>query len=153
MERNTSLRDEAAFIAVALLLAYGIYQTAGLLLNTGVPVVAVTSGSMEPTLHRGDMVVVQGKEFEDIRVGDIIVFETEQMPVPIVHRVIEKNGTAVETQGDALTAQHPFEKHVTPDQILGTKLGVMPWVGYVKLIPTCLYLGLQDAPVPQTICP
>ncbi|MFB6265595.1 MAG: signal peptidase I, partial [Candidatus Nanohaloarchaea archaeon] len=75
---------------------------AGVALNTDVPVVAVTSGSMEPTLHRGDMVVVHGEKWKNIEEGEILVFKTEEMPVPVIHRVIKKNSTALETKGDAL---------------------------------------------------
>ncbi len=147
------LADETAFITVALLLAYGIYQTIGLALGTSVPVVAVTSGSMEPTLHRGDMIIVQGEPFEEIEEGAIIVYRTQDMPVPIVHRVIEKNATALQTKGDALQSQHSFEKHVTPDQVLGTSRFVIPKIGFVKLVPTCAYLELQQRQVPATLCP
>ncbi len=153
MDVKSLVSDEAAFLAVALLLAYGIYQTAGVALGTSVPVVAVTSGSMEPTLHRGDMVLVQGEPWEEIETGDIIVFTAEGAPVPVVHRVIEKNASALQTKGDALEAQHPFEKHITEDQVLGTKRAAVPFVGHVKLVPTCIYLQLQHGAVPDTVCP
>ncbi|MDY6774324.1 MAG: signal peptidase I [Candidatus Nanohaloarchaea archaeon] len=147
------LKNDVAFVVVALLLAYGIYQTAGLALNTEVPVVAVTSGSMEPTLHRGDMIVVQGEPWKETEEGEIIVFRTDEMPVPVIHRVIKKNSTALETKGDALARQHPFEKYITKDQVMGTALFTIPKLGYVKLLPTCFYLQLQYRRVPRTVCP
>lgn len=148
------LRD-AGFVAVALLLAFGIYQTAGTALDTEVPVVAVTSGSMQPTLYRGDMIVVRGVPFDDIAEGDIVVYTTEQMPVPIIHRVVQKNDTALQTRGDALTRQHPFEKYITADQIEGVAVFDIPLIGYIKLLPTCLYLQSQGRLGPGTefICP
>ncbi|MCJ7478808.1 MAG: signal peptidase I [Candidatus Nanohaloarchaeota archaeon QJJ-7] len=146
------LKNDVAFVAVALLLAYGIYQTVGLALGTQVPVVAVTSGSMEPNLHRGDMIVVEGEPWEEIEVGEIIVFESGDMPVPVIHRVIEKNETALQTQGDALNTQHEFEKHITEDQVMGTALFSIPMIGHVKLVPTCFYLQIQRNNVPPTIC-
>ncbi len=150
-----SILEDVAFIVVALLLAYGLYSTAGTALDTDIPIVAVTSGSMEPTLHRGDMIVVQGKEFSDIREGDIVVYETGEMPVPIIHRVVAKNETALQTKGDALREQHPFEKHITPDQVLGVSIMELPFVGYVKLLPTCFYLRMQAqaGPGPDFVCP
>ncbi|MDY6776653.1 MAG: signal peptidase I [Candidatus Nanohaloarchaea archaeon] len=150
MER---LKDDLLFLAVALLLAYGLYQTAGAALDTQVPMVAVTSGSMEPTLHRGDMVVVHGEDFGDIDVGEIVVYRVGEIPVPVIHRVVEKNSTALETKGDALERQHPFEKHVTPDQIMGAALFTIPKIGYVKLVPTCLLMELSSDRVPRTVCP
>lgn len=147
--------EDVAFIVVALLLAYGLYTTAGTILQTDVPIVAVTSGSMEPALHRGDMIVVQGKEFSDIREGDVVVYETERMPVPIIHRVVQKNATALQTKGDALRTQHPFEKHITPDQIRGVSIAEIPFIGHVKLVPTCLYLRMQGRTGPglEFVCP
>ncbi|NPA84390.1 MAG: signal peptidase I [Crenarchaeota archaeon] len=57
-------------------------------LNTGVPLAAVASGSMLPTLERGDLVVVRGAGPEDIKVGDIVVYQSCQGPL-IIHRVIK----------------------------------------------------------------
>ncbi len=146
-------KKDVAFVAVALVLAYGIYTTAGLALNTSVPVVAVTSGSMEPELHRGDMILVHGKSYENIEVGDIIVYDTGSMPVPIIHRVIEKNETALQTKGDALQTQHDFEKYITEEQILGTQVLTVPMLGYFKLAPTCFYLEMVQGRPPATVCP
>ena len=41
------------------------------------PICVATSGSMEPALHRGDLLFVTNYnyEHEDIRVGDIVVFK------------------------------------------------------------------------------
>lgn len=155
MDASKLLRQDVAFVIIALILAYGIYDTAGVALNTEVPMVAVTSGSMEPTLHRGDMIVVQGVPYTEIDVGDIIVYRTQGSAVPIVHRVIRKNATAVQTKGDALRTQHPFEKHVAPDQILGRSRLAVPYIGYVKLLPTCLFLRAQGRTGGgfQRVCP
>jgi len=44
------------------------------ILNTDVPLAVVESGSMEPTIHAGDLLVVVGYSPADIVVKDIIVF-------------------------------------------------------------------------------
>jgi signal peptidase len=46
--------------ATAFIVAFFLYLLAGFLLGTSMPVVVVVSGSMEPILHRGDVVVLQG---------------------------------------------------------------------------------------------
>ena len=61
----------------------------GLMLFTGSesPVVVVLSGSMEPTMHRGDILALyMPDEFE---IGDIVVFNIRERDIPIIHRVIQ----------------------------------------------------------------
>lgn len=154
---------ELLFIIIALILAYGLYDTVGLALGTEIPVVAVTSGSMEPTLQRGDLIVVKGQEFQDIEVGNIIIYQTDYTGVPIIHRVIAKDQNTLETKGDNNVNQVKFcvtengayptsntcpssaelvnvETNIAQDQVLGTAFFVIPQVGQLKLIPTCIYL-------------
>lgn len=71
-------------------------------LNTQNPMVVVVSGSMEPTLNKGDLVFLRGMDPDDIKAGtiedksgDIIVYDArglwEGAPEdPIIHRVVEK---------------------------------------------------------------
>ena len=61
----------------------------GLMLFTGSesPVVVVLSGSMEPTMFRGDILALyMPDEFE---IGDIVVFNIRERDIPIIHRVIQ----------------------------------------------------------------
>lgn len=99
------LKYDVLFISVALILAYGLYTTIGLALGTSIPVVAVTSGSMEPELQRGDLIIVKGEPFDEIEVQDIIIYQTEYMSVPIIHRVIDRTDGTLETKGDDNTHQ------------------------------------------------
>ncbi|MCE9652522.1 MAG: signal peptidase I, partial [Nitrosarchaeum sp.] len=70
------------------------------------PFYVVASGSMIPVLQVYDVLIVQGHEsFDDIKVGDIIVFNrpTTHDRV-IVHRVasiIDDNPKTIRTKGDA----------------------------------------------------
>lgn len=169
---------EVAFVAVALLLAFGIYQTVGTALDTNVPVVAVTSPSMEPALQRGDMVLVRGVHYSDIQEGDIIVFDTESrcLPVPIIHRVVDRTENGLTTKGDnnpsqlvmcegdgrctqtfdtcpSGTERVAIEEGITADQVKGVVAFKAPYLGHVKLVPTCAYLEATQEHVPPTICP
>ena len=47
--------------------------------------VVVLSGSMEPSMFRGDILVLLKKE--DIAIGDVIVYQIEGEKIPIVHRI------------------------------------------------------------------
>jgi signal peptidase I len=62
------------FLALALILAFGTIQTTGTSLSTERPVVSVISCSMYPEYDVGDILVVDGQEFEDIEVGDVAIY-------------------------------------------------------------------------------
>jgi len=63
----------------------------------GVGMATVLSGSMEPELSVGDVIVV--KECKEYKVGDVVVFQ--QGYSLTVHKIIEKNGNVITTQGTA----------------------------------------------------
>ena len=69
----------------------------------------VLSGSMEPTLHVGDVVVVDQVSPTQVRVGDIVTFRDPADPARLItHRVreIHVSGSDVDfvTKGDANTS-------------------------------------------------
>lgn len=66
----------------------------------------VTSGSMEPTIPTGGLVVTQTVDAEDVEVGDVMLFQRPDAPdEEIVHRVVAIDQTAqgpiFHTKGDA----------------------------------------------------
>lgn len=148
-EKVTESREfnEFYFFAVALILAFGTLQTTGQVLETDKPVVTVVSCSMYPEYDVGDILVVQGQDYEDIERGDIVIYRTEEMNIPVVHRVIEKNTDHLETQGDNNQGQLEFERNVTPDQIYGTTAFKIPRVGLVKLLAMDIVGFSGDAPL------
>jgi signal peptidase len=83
---------------------------------------AILSGSMEPTLHVGDLVVDQEERASDLRLGDIVTFRDPENPKRLLtHRVVRmriRNGVAyVTTKGDANTG---FERwHAPADGSVG----------------------------------
>lgn len=79
---DESLRD-IYFIVISLVLAFGILQTTGTLLNTDKPVVSVVSCSMYPQLNVGDVLIVQGKKYKDIKEGQVIVYSVNEAQLTI----------------------------------------------------------------------
>ncbi len=160
------IKSNVFFLLVAVLLAFGLYQTLGTALGTDVPIVTVVSPSMEPALERGDLIIVREGKIEDLKVGkegSILVYESEYLPMPIIHRVISKDKNSVETKGDNNNHQVKvcvgdkkayrsdngcrngdkvvnIEKNVTQNQMLGKAVFTIPKLGYLKLYPTCLLL-------------
>lgn len=101
------------------------------------PFYVVASGSMIPVLEVYDVLVVQGHEpFEDIEVGDIIVFNrpSDHNRV-IVHRVasiIDDDPKTIRTKGDANPASIPgTDFPITEEEYIGKVAHVVPQVGYV----------------------
>jgi len=88
-------------------------------------------------LNKGDIIFVVGAKTEDLKIGDIIIFEGGQAH-PIIHRVISINedGT-ITTKGDNFKTNSGLldaEKSIKPEQIIGKAVFKIPFLGWVKLI-------------------
>ncbi len=104
------------------------------------PFYVVSSGSMVPELQVYDVLVVQGHiPFEDIKVGDVIVFERPAgHDRVIVHRVasiIDDNPKTIRTKGDANPASIPgTDFPITEDEYIGKVAYVVPQIGFVTRV-------------------
>lgn len=82
----------------------------------------VLTGSMEPNYNIGDLIVIKEKPQEDIKVGDIVNYVTDNGKDTITHRVIEiveQNGQIMyKTKGDNNSSSDP--NLVNYSQIQGT---------------------------------
>lgn len=136
-------------IVVAFSSSFLIFFIMQISLNTKLPMVVVVSSSMEPKYNIGDLLFVKGKNPEDIKngtidgkEGDIIVFDAHGLwsnpPAdPVVHRVVGKrydNGWLFTTKGDANS--FPDEAEVPANKIFGVICGVIPYIGWVKILLT-----------------
>lgn len=83
----------------------------------------VLSGSMDPTLKVGDIIVVHEEQAYEEQ--DIITFRTETAPT--THRIVETKDTGFITKGDANNVED--EGIVTKNQIYGRVVMVIPKVG------------------------
>ncbi len=88
---------------------------------------------------RGDIMVLFGVEPKDVRVGDVIVFDSKK-PYPIIHRVVkvrQEEKVYFETKGDHNKNQIDDgllnEKAVSESQLLGRAVFKIPYLGYVKI--------------------
>lgn len=114
------------------------------ILKTEYPLQTPISSSMEPTLHIGDLLIVQGGvDAKDIIAkpitGDIIVFRRPGKPEEfVVHRAIGKFKRGgryyFTTKGDNNPV--PDSWIVPEENIIGKVIWVIPYLGYVKI-----YLG------------
>ena len=86
--------------------------------------------------NKGDIMILKGREPENINIGDIIVFNSGR-PEPIIHRVIKKwnesNAYYFQTTGDHNTMSFNFETKIKQDSIFGNAVIRVPFLGWVKI--------------------
>ncbi|MFX0031847.1 MAG: signal peptidase I [Candidatus Hodarchaeota archaeon] len=135
-------------IFIAFFGSFLIYFILQISLNTETPVVVVVSGSMRPTLNKGDLLFVRGIDAAYIRNGtvedkngDIIVFDahgvwTVPPADPVVHRVVNKRYTGsyweFRTKGDNNALID--EGWVPEYNIYGIVCGGIPYIGWIKIV-------------------
>jgi len=83
----------------------------------------VATGSMEPAIEPGDMIIFH--EQENYEVGDIVVFEAENF---VTHRIVETTEDGFITQGDA---NNTNDGEILREQMIGKVVFIVPKVGYV----------------------
>lgn len=126
-----------AIVLAALIIGLNVYSfNASRLAGNAVPmpfgigVAVVLSGSMEPEISSGDLLIVT--EREGYAVEDIVVYQDGRMAV--THRIISISGDEVITKGDANNAP---DDPITMSQVKGKVLFAIPLLGYlVDMIKT-----------------
>jgi signal peptidase len=131
-------------ILVVILIVFTFWFGLRFIFRTEHPILAVASGSMEPVLYKGDLILVEGiQDASDIYAapkdadppGDVIVFHGSQDL--IVHRAIEKtvngDGTySFKTQGD--NNNFPDSGAVQEGNVVGRYTGFkVPLLGHIAL--------------------
>jgi len=116
----------AFILLVAVLLIVSIFPITG-----NYKVMTVISGSMEPAIKTGSVVIV--KPVDEYKIGDVITFGPySKTKAPTTHRIFDvkvENGQPVYiTKGDANNA--PDQRQVAKREIIGKVLLDVPYVGY-----------------------
>ncbi len=98
----------------------------------GVGAAVVLSGSMEPEISVGDLLIVA--ERKSYEVGDVVVYQDGRMAV--THRIVAITEDEVITKGDANNTE---DAPITVEQIKGEVVLAIPHAGYaVNAIKTPL---------------
>ena len=99
---------------------------------SGMQFLTVLSGSMEPVLPVGSVVIVSPKpDYETIQVGDAVTYYAgSNRDVVVTHQVIEKieDSRQIITKG---TANEVADAPVPYDAVIGTVLFDIPLIGYL----------------------
>jgi len=102
------------------------------------PFMPVFGTSMEPELHAGNLILIQDKNPEEVKVGDVIIYNVPSAirdfynyPPIVAHRVIEvrdtQYGIAWRTKGDN-SGEDPFT--VRAQDLRGTVSSQIPFLGF-----------------------
>jgi len=159
--------ETVAYILLGVIAAYLLNFGLGLVLGTDLPVVAVVSDSMTHdslTLERhyqfldenlgyskdeidswsisggflrGDALIVKGSPTDELKVGDVIIYDIQGQSTPIVHRIVDMDGNEIITKGDHNPSYDPWK----PKKIHGEAVLVVPFLGWPKLLLT-QFLGV-----------
>lgn len=95
----------------------------GIPMPFGIGSAVVLSGSMEPELSVGDLIII--KEKKDYEIGDIVVYQDNRSSV--THRIIAMDEENVTTKGDANNTE---DRPIRYAQIKGEVLFSIPLLGY-----------------------
>jgi signal peptidase len=118
---------------VILLVAIaGLFVVSLLPIPGNIEIKIVKSGSMEPFIKTGSIVIV--KPEQSYKVGDVVTFgEDTQRQIPTTHRIVsarEENGhTIFSTKGDANEEADPNE--VGAEFVIGKVVTSVPYAGYL----------------------
>ena len=127
-QKKRSYKRDIIEIVLAVIAAWVLYQGLAFGLGTPLPIVSVVSNSMEPVLHRGDLLIVAKSDYQ---IGDIVIYNRPDTQFTIVHRIIKETDGGFVIKGDNNPVPDPG--FVQENQILGKVQFAIPLLGYPRL--------------------
>jgi signal peptidase I len=134
--RSSLSRRTAARAAGLALLGFAAAIAAAVTIPTifGLQSFTVLSGSMEPAIGTGDVIVVQKIEPLEARIGDVVTFRSPDEPTKMItHRVVAVDASSglvrFITRGDANTGGERWS--IRSDGVIGRVEYRVPKLGYV----------------------
>lgn len=133
MKRLVNGLKNLVIALLVLVLAFNLYSLYQRNINDsrfpmvfGYGYAVVASGSMEPILSKGDLVIVhQESAYEK---GNIITFIQSGDRRTTTHRIVEIENDRLITQGDA---NNLADESITAEQIFGKVVLTLPLIGYL----------------------
>ena len=90
----------------------------------------VYTGSMEPAIPVGSVVVIKPVDTETLNIGDIICFRlSESATTTVTHRIINITNEGFTTKGDA--NEDSDQWIVKKENVIGKAIFTIPYVGYL----------------------
>lgn len=145
--RRVTLRSTLNILGIVLLIVlvapFVVYAVPGVVGADASYV--VLSGSMEPAISGGDVVIVESVPPAMIAADDVITYSRSDESATVTHRVIDIDGTGSErvfyTKGDA--NQDADQRPVPASALVGVVGLTIPYIGYViQFVGTTTGFGL-----------
>jgi len=90
----------------------------------------VYTGSMEPAIPVGSIVVIKPANPETLKINDIICFKIEsESATTVTHRIVNITSEGFITKGDA--NEDPDTWIVRKENVVGKVIAVIPYIGYL----------------------
>jgi signal peptidase len=144
LARRKRIKEIAEDIILVLLFASLLILLATIILGIS-PFFYVEGISMHPTLEDGDLIIIDRTNYDNLKVGDIIIFNSSIYHTRIVHRIVDvkisDGEKAFITKGDNNHAPDP--SYVLRENYVGRYVGIrVPYAGYIgkALAPPVNYL-------------
>ena len=126
---DSSIKVIKAFINALMTLIIIIGIVFVLLFLIGIRPFVVLSGSMEPTIHKGSISLINvNYQYSKIKNNDIIAY-TATSGDKVTHRVINITEEGMETKGDKNDSSDGFS--TTEENYIGKNIFSIPGVGYI----------------------
>ena len=125
-----SKKEFLYFIPLTIFISSLIYIVSGYFRYYAV---AVASGSMEPKISKGDVVIVD-KIYNEIKVGNVLAYNHDgKIIVHRIYRIVNNNSEYfIYTKGDA---NNDYDKYkITEDMIVGIVKFKIPIIGYPTIL-------------------
>ncbi len=117
-----------SLIAIILIIFLGFYRPVSLWGDTRYE--PVFTGSMEPAIPVGSIVVIKPANPETLKIGDIICFKIEtESATTVTHRIFDITSQGFITKGDA--NEDPDQWIVKKENVIGKVTAVIPFLGYL----------------------
>ena len=88
----------------------------------------VSTGSMEPAIPVGGIVMIKPVDSEALKTGDIICFTLTE-PTSVTHRIVNITDEGFVTKGDA--NEDPDQWTVKKENVIGKVILTIPFIGYL----------------------
>lgn len=97
---------------------------------------AVETIAMEPAYSKGDLIFISKTNYDNMKIGDVVVHSVKGLKSVLIMRVIEKDDVSrtYTTRGDNNLGILAFQKNLTEDTLLAKVVFKIPIIGYLEFI-------------------
>lgn len=128
MENKINYWKIISYIIYAIVIIFAFLAISAKFSIGGFKLLVVKSGSMEPTIKTGSLVI--DKTESVYQIDDIVTFKNpNNLTETITHRIYDISGNTYITKGDANNASD--KDKITESQIIGEVIFAIPYLGYI----------------------